>query len=183
MEYELYHHGILGMKWGIRRYQNRDGSLTPAGRRRYHNEDGSLNEEGKKYYDSFSDDEKRFQELSRKNPSQLSTQELQFMNNRIQAKNQYLSNTESQFSKILKTAALQTVSQLTAEYMKAGTKKVLSWSGEKVSNMSSKKKQREQAWEDLLNNVKSKGNTGDTADNKGNATDNAKDKKKNKKGK
>lgn len=31
----LSHHGILGMKWGIRRYQNKDGSLTAAGRRRY----------------------------------------------------------------------------------------------------------------------------------------------------
>ena len=32
---ELYHHGILGQKWGIRRWQNEDGSLTEAGRKRY----------------------------------------------------------------------------------------------------------------------------------------------------
>ena len=32
---ELYHHGIKGQKWGVRRFQNKDGSLTPAGRRRY----------------------------------------------------------------------------------------------------------------------------------------------------
>lgn len=32
---ELYHHGIKGMKWGVRRYQNKNGSLTARGRMRY----------------------------------------------------------------------------------------------------------------------------------------------------
>lgn len=34
MSNELQHHGIMGMKWGIRRYQNKDGSLTAAGKKR-----------------------------------------------------------------------------------------------------------------------------------------------------
>ena len=41
---ELYHHGILGQKWGVRRFQNADGSLTPEGRIRY----GKGSEIGKK---------------------------------------------------------------------------------------------------------------------------------------
>ena len=36
---KLIHYGILGMKWGVRRYQNEDGSLTSAGRKHYQKKD------------------------------------------------------------------------------------------------------------------------------------------------
>ena len=61
---ELYHHGVLGQKWGVRRYQNSDGSLTSAGKRRalsmqnkytefsnnkkYRDKDGNLTYAGRK---------------------------------------------------------------------------------------------------------------------------------------
>ena len=37
----IYHHGILGQKWGIRRFQNKNGSLTNEGKRRY-NDSGNI---------------------------------------------------------------------------------------------------------------------------------------------
>lgn len=37
---ELYHHGVLGQKWGIRRYQNKDGTLTAEGKAKYRTERG-----------------------------------------------------------------------------------------------------------------------------------------------
>ena len=45
---ELYHWGIKGQRWGVRRFQNPDGSLTPAGRKRYLNESGSMTRRGRK---------------------------------------------------------------------------------------------------------------------------------------
>ena len=39
---ELYHHGVKGQRWGVRRYQNEDGTLTDAGKERYYNSDDQL---------------------------------------------------------------------------------------------------------------------------------------------
>lgn len=47
---ELTHHGILGQKWGVRRFQNKDGSLTAAGRNRMEQKDAKW---ARKHYDKI----------------------------------------------------------------------------------------------------------------------------------
>ena len=48
MNDELMHYGIKGQKWGVRRFQNEDGTLTPAGRKKYKLE---IKEENKKAFE------------------------------------------------------------------------------------------------------------------------------------
>lgn len=71
MEYnELYHWGIKGQRWGVRRYQNPDGSLTPAGKKRYQR--------------TLSDDAKEAQKLRNKSVGEMTNAELRKLNERQQ---------------------------------------------------------------------------------------------------
>ena len=85
---ELYHHGILGQKWGIRRFQNSDGSYTAEGKRRRRS-------------DSYSDDQKRYESLRKKNYKELSTKEIEEINRRENAVNQYSRNHQSAGKKFI----------------------------------------------------------------------------------
>lgn len=58
---ELYHYGVKGQKWGIRRFQNSDGSLKPAGKKRYGDggEESSLSNSKKSEKKSSSKSDKK----------------------------------------------------------------------------------------------------------------------------
>ena len=72
-EDEIYHHGIKGMKWGVRRYQNKDGTLTAAGKKRRKSEDLSSmsNEELRKKVNRMNN-EQRYIDLTKPSSSGLS---------------------------------------------------------------------------------------------------------------
>lgn len=81
MEYcELYHHGIRGMKWGIRRYQNKDGSLTNAGKKRRAKLEGELEKLGGGKKETGS---------GQKSVSEMTNKELQEHTTRMQLEKNY----------------------------------------------------------------------------------------------
>lgn len=78
---ELKHWGIKGMKWGVRRYQNKDGSLTPAGKKRYSDGDTSSSSTSKSSQTS--------QQPKKKTVSEMSDQELRDAVNRLRLEQDY----------------------------------------------------------------------------------------------
>ena len=85
---ELYHWGVKGMKWGVRRYQNSDGSYTSAGKKRR-----------KSRTDGWSDDAKEAGQLKKKKLNQMSNAELQKLNKRQELENKYRQNNKSSIAK------------------------------------------------------------------------------------
>ena len=63
---ELYHYGVKGMHWGVRRFQNSDGTLTAAGKKRYSKELESYRADKKK----FAEDKRAF-ERTKKNKEKI----------------------------------------------------------------------------------------------------------------
>ena len=96
---ELYHWGIKGQKWGIRRYQNEDGTLTEAGMRRYKDnpqlkeiDDIKINRERnlKKAYDSFMKDMDEFKRSGRENDAKAIIERSKLYDSQVaQIKDQY----------------------------------------------------------------------------------------------
>lgn len=82
MEYEIHnidelaHHGIKGQRWGIRRYQNKDGSLTPAGQKRRAKLEGELDKLGGSSKKGSGDSEATTPKPAKKTPGNMSDDEL-----------------------------------------------------------------------------------------------------------
>lgn len=86
----LQHHGIRGMRWGVRRYQNSDGSLTPLGEKRYNGQLSKLKakEQVLKRKQALKAEKNTIAELKRKAASDKLSAKEQILRDKLALKNQ-----------------------------------------------------------------------------------------------
>lgn len=83
MEYYLQHYGIAGQKWGVRRFQNEDGTLTEEGKRRYYD---SLTDNQRKIFDRKMTDGQRKRVMEKLSEGKSWSQSVREMTNETRAK-------------------------------------------------------------------------------------------------
>lgn len=115
---QLYHHGIQGMKWGVRRFQNSDGSRTAAGKKR----------DADREYPK-SEDHVKSREQKQKSPDGLSNEELRKLNERLQLEATYknltaekIQKSESFVQKAIKDAAGSALTEFSKGIFLGGAK-------------------------------------------------------------
>lgn len=98
---ELYHHGIKGQKWGVRRFQNEDGSLTAEGQSRYGEGGTATAKERAKFLNKLDQQRAynvvRMSEVSKKKQSAKKEQ-------KMDAYNRMRANTEKTIASVLRSA-------------------------------------------------------------------------------
>lgn len=97
---ELMHYGIRGQKWGVRNYQNEDGSLTPAGKQRY-----GGNQNGRGGLFGLRKKKEKNRDWKPEDAENLSDEELQKRNNRLNQERIYRDSTTPQWKKDAKQNA------------------------------------------------------------------------------
>lgn len=95
----LMHHGIRGMKWGIRRYQNKDGSLTSAGRRRQRNNPFFIKKSKAKKQKESNNKKQTKNITKKKNIKDMTNEELRERTNRMNLENDYI-RTSQDYAKL-----------------------------------------------------------------------------------